>query len=196
MSDPTAQEPTMEEILASIRRIISEDDAPPAAEVATSPAPVAPTPAPPPAPAVVDPPVAEEAFDDDEVLELTEPAPALRETHGDLDVFAEAQPVEAAPAPKVEVAPVKMAEPPFAPIEDEPLAGGGLVSGHAALAAASHFGALAQSIAMPAHGRTLEDVVSELLRPLLKDWLDQHLPNMVEQAVRDEVDRISRRRVY
>ena len=206
MSDPTAQEPTMEEILASIRRIISEDDAPPAAEAAAPPPPAPPPAAPerPPAPALVHPPEPDEPFDDEEVLELNEPAPAPRETHGDLDVFEKPKPIVEAPEPKVEMAGVKMADPEpsyaYAPIEDEAPdhspAGGGLVSGHAASAAASHFGSLAQSIAMPAHGRTLEDVVSELLRPLLKDWLDQHLPTMVEQAVRDEVERISRRRVY
>jgi len=198
----------MEEILASIRRIISEDDAPPAAE-ASAPAVAAPPPAPAPeplaAPALVHPaPDHDEPFDDDEVLELNEPAPAPTETHGDLDVFEKPKPIAAAPEPKVEIAPIKMADPEpalaYAPIEDEAPDhspdGGGLVSGHAATAAASHFGALAQSIAMPAHGRTLEDLVGELLRPLLKAWLDQHLPTMVEQAVRDEVERISRRRVY
>jgi cell pole-organizing protein PopZ len=204
MSDPTAQEPTMEEILASIRRIISEDDAPPAAEAA--PHTPAAAPAPPPAPAVVhaapEPTIEEE--DEDDVLELNEPARPPRETHGDLDVFEKPKAVEPAPEPKVEIAPLKVAEPPpapaYAPIVDESYdhspAGGGLVSGQASAAAASHFGALSQSIAMPPTGRTLEDVVSDLLKPLLKDWLDEHLPSMVEQAVRDEVERISRRRVY
>ncbi len=193
----------MEEILASIRRIISEDDAPPAAEAA-APAP-APAPTPPPAPPVVHAPEpAIEEEDEDDVLELNEPAPAPRETHGDLDVFEKPKAVEPAPEPKVEAAPVKMAEPApapaYAPIDDEAYdrspAGGGLVSGRASAAAASHFGNLAQSIALPAAGRTLEDLVGELLKPLLKDWLDEHLPSMVEQAVRDEVERISRRRVY
>jgi cell pole-organizing protein PopZ len=59
--------------------------------------------------------------------------------------------------------------------------------------AASAFGQLSRSIAMPAEGRTLEDVVRELLRPLLKDWLDAHLPGIVENAVQAEVERISRR---
>jgi cell pole-organizing protein PopZ len=206
MSDPTAQEPTMEEILASIRRIISEDDAPPAAEAAheSAPAPAAPPPAPPVVHAAPEPEPAYEEEDDD-VLELNEPAPAPRETHGDLDVFEAPRAMEAKPEPKVEMAQIKMADPEPAPTYAPPVsrdygdpepAGGGLVSGQASAAAASHFGALAQSIAMPAHGRTLEDVVSELLKPLLKDWLDQHLPTMVEQAVRDEVERISRRRVY
>ncbi len=200
----------MEEILASIRRIISEDDAPPAAEPAHEAAPTAHAPAPEPEPepvthAVPEPthhePVHEE--EEEDVLELNEPAPTPRETHGDLDVFDAPKAAEPAPQPGTET-PWRAPEPEPAPTftavseidhKDAPV-GGGLVSGHAASAAASHFGALAQSIAMPAAGRTLEDLVGELLKPLLKDWLDQHLPGMVEQAVRDEVERISRRRVY
>jgi cell pole-organizing protein PopZ len=98
MSDPTAQEPTMEEILASIRRIISEDDAP--AETAAAPAP-APEPAPAPAPvaapepasfgsaAMMDaaPSVQEPEAVEEDILELTDTyeAPAV-ESIGDLDV--------------------------------------------------------------------------------------------------------------
>jgi cell pole-organizing protein PopZ len=48
---------------------------------------------------------------------------------------------------------------------------------------------------MPDLGRTLEDVVRELLRPLLKEWLDENLPAIVEEKVQAEVERISRRRV-
>ncbi len=206
MSDPTAQEPTMEEILASIRRIISEDDQPAAAAApAPAPAPVHQEPAPvavhAPEPVHEPEPIHTHHEEEDDVLELNEPAPAFRETHGDLDVFDAPRPIETRPEPKVEMAPIKMADPEPTPrysaLADldigEP---SGLTSGRTASAAASHFGALAQSVAMPAAGRTLEDVVGELLRPLLKDWLDQHLPAMVEQAVRDEVERISRRRVY
>jgi cell pole-organizing protein PopZ len=50
-------------------------------------------------------------------------------------------------------------------------------------------------LAMPAAGRTLEDVVRELLRPLLKAWLDEHLPAIVEARVDEEVTRIARGRV-
>jgi cell pole-organizing protein PopZ len=42
---------------------------------------------------------------------------------------------------------------------------------------------------------TLDAVVRELLRPLLKDWLDEHLPTIVEEKVQAEVDRVARRRV-
>ena len=69
-----------------------------------------------------------------------------------------------------------------------------LLSAPIADQAASHFGALARSITMPAEGRTLEDLTRELLRPLLRDWLDQHLPGIVEAQVQAEVERISRRR--
>jgi hypothetical protein len=48
---------------------------------------------------------------------------------------------------------------------------------------------------MPAAGRTLEDVVRELLRPLLKTWLDENLPRIVEAKVAEEVERIARSRV-
>jgi cell pole-organizing protein PopZ len=48
---------------------------------------------------------------------------------------------------------------------------------------------------MPASDQTLEAVVKELLRPLLKDWLDEHLPAIVEERVQAEVERVSRRRV-
>jgi len=195
----------MEEILASIRRIISEDDAPPAAEAKSAPPSAPPSPAPEPEPVVHAPPepeLADEAEEEDDVLELSEPAPAPHESHGDIDVFEtpkveapKPEPKAAEPAPAAPPEPTP--QPTFAPVVEAPAApaGGGLVSGHAADAAASHFGALAQSIALPASGRTLEDLVSELMKPMLKDWLDQHLPAMVEQAVRDEVDRISRRRV-
>jgi cell pole-organizing protein PopZ len=47
-------------------------------------------------------------------------------------------------------------------------------------------------MAMPAAGRTLEDVVRELLRPMLQQWLDESLPGIVQRAVDAEVSRISR----
>jgi cell pole-organizing protein PopZ len=197
MSDPTAQEPTMEEILASIRRIISEDDAPaaaheePAEEHAPPPQPErAPEPEHhEPEPVAAAPAPHEE--EDDDVLELTDPAPEPTETHGDLDVFAPEPPPPPPPPEPIHVEPVF--EEPHTPSlhtdEDR------LVSGGTEDRAASHFGLLSQTILMPDHGRTLEDVVRELLRPLLTDWLDRHLPAIVEEKVQAEVERIARRRV-
>ncbi len=45
---------------------------------------------------------------------------------------------------------------------------------------------------MPAPGRSLEDVVAEMLRPMLREWMDSHLPNIVERLVRTEIERVAR----
>jgi cell pole-organizing protein PopZ len=193
MSEPTAQEPTMEEILASIRRIISEDDAP--AETAAAPAPepapfptavaAEPTPTPEPEPEIVEP----EAADDD-ILELTDTyeAPAV-ESIGDLDVST--------PEPE---APVWNPSP-----EPEPAKSyDSLVGESAAASAASAFAGLHASLKKPEpapassnplnflSGATVEGMVAEMLKPLLKDWLDTNLPGIVEAAVKAEVERIAR----
>jgi cell pole-organizing protein PopZ len=44
------------------------------------------------------------------------------------------------------------------------------------------------------NARTLEDLVREMLRPMLKSWLDDNLPGMVERLVRAEIERVSRGR--
>jgi cell pole-organizing protein PopZ len=185
----SSSEPTMEEILASIRRIISEDEQPaeaPAAEPEPEPEPVAAAPAPfveadpEPEPAPVAAlPIPEDEPEDD-ALELTQKV----ETHGDLDVLA----------PEVEMPDVGEPPPPVAGHEpywpNKPAAK--LVSDPTEELAASAFGRLSASILMPQHGRTLEDVVRELLSPLLKQWLDDHLPRIVQNAVDEEVARIAR----
>lgn len=192
MSDQSSQEPTMEEILASIRRIISEDDAPADAVSESEPeedsAPAAPE------PAVT---AAAEPEPEDEVLDLVDPLPAPpAETHGDLDVFTAPAPA-AAPEPAFEPEP----EPVFTPAPAPKLAPASfvdpqerLVGDYAAGAAASAFGSLAAAVTMPKEGRSLEDVTRELLRPLIKSWLDENLPRIVEAKVEEEVQRIARQR--
>ncbi|MGV3577415.1 DUF2497 domain-containing protein [Brevundimonas sp.] len=201
MTDTTAQEPTMEEILASIRRIISEDDAP-AAEVAPAPAPEPePTPAAEPAAAFVDPTPSmqepEPAFEEEEILDLTDryEAPAAQ-TIGDLDVTAPADPEpEPFPTAFAEPAPAPAYEPARAPAVSEET----LVGATAAAASASAFAGLSAAFAKPSEpvptggtGPTIDDLARSLLRPMLKDWLDANLPGIVEAAVRKEVERISR----
>ena len=44
------------------------------------------------------------------------------------------------------------------------------------------------------NARTLEDLVREMLRPMLKTWLDDNLPGMVERLVRAEIERVARGR--
>ncbi len=56
----------------------------------------------------------------------------------------------------------------------------------------SAFNGLANTV-LSKNARTLEDLVAEMLRPMLKNWLDQHLPGVVERLVRQEIDRISRK---
>ena len=158
----------MEEILASIRRIISEDDAPEDKAEAAAPEPE-------PEPDFG--PVAEEEPEED-VLELTETydaKPAM--SIGDIDAYEPAP----APAPKPEPKP-------YVP----EARGSGLVSERVESQAASAFGSLSSSLLVPHSDRTLEDVTRELLRPLLQQWLDAHLPAIVEEQVRVEVERIAR----
>ncbi len=165
----------MEEILASIRRIISEDDAPVETAAEAAPEPVVES------ETVVD----VVAEPEDEVLELTEPyeAPAM-ETIGDLDVSA----YEPEPEPEV--------------VREAPAAEGALVSDAAAASAATAFAGLAAA-GRPApsytpgemnfdSGNTVEGMVREMLRPMLKSWLDTNLPSIVEREVRKEVERIAR----
>ncbi len=69
----------------------------------------------------------------------------------------------------------------------------GLMSAATTAAVDSAFDALSQAV-QPRNGRTLEELVSELIRPMLKTWLDDNLPQMVERLVRDEIERVTRGR--
>ena len=69
-----------------------------------------------------------------------------------------------------------------------------LLSSDAEQAASAAFGALASSMLTSSGStRTLEDIVSDMLRPMLKEWLDQNLPSVVEDLVREEIERVARR---
>jgi uncharacterized protein len=211
------QEPSMEEILASIRRIIADDDpaknAPKASEPAPPPRPAppppkvaaAPRPVPPPRPAPPppEPPVAsQEELDSmlsqlqaksaqpaeepaSDILDLTEqmaapepppPATGFRTIDGQSDiVFDESPPAPEPPRPQ------------FDGLEPS------LVSASTSAAVDSAFNSLAQTVLVQ-NARTLEDLVREMLRPMLKTWLDDNLPSMVERLVRAEIERVSRGR--
>ena len=205
----------MEEILASIRRIISEDEeadegeqpADADSEAATAEA------------------GAEEAganeedvldltqmvTEDGDVVDLAEGKEPETETTAEADEQEEApeetEP-EAAPADENELV-LEDAEPDEAePAAEEaatpPAAGDddSLVSPPTAAAATESFEELAKAVtkeegigtplaSIP--GKTLEDIVKELLCPMLKEWLDQNLPSLTEKLVRKEVERAARR---
>lgn len=226
----------MEEILASIRRIIADDESKPAGtQAAPEPKvepPRAPVPkAPPLRPAVVEaPPPPKPAA----------PAPAAKNSQEEIDAMlagldaetsqAEIRPAEPAndvfelteqmalpdpvPTPVPPPASFHKVEPPddiefseprpvmreyqtpppappsFAASEPTPRQ---LMSSNTMASVESAFNALANTV-LSNNARTLEDLVKEMLRPLLKSWLDDNLPSLVERIVRAEIERVSRGR--
>ncbi|MEQ8657719.1 MAG: DUF2497 domain-containing protein [Hyphomicrobiales bacterium] len=221
-------EPSMEEILASIRQIISDDepeapaddespeaeaDAEPELESAddeviseadldalfADPAPAEPEPD-------------EEPSDDLDdgfasVAEDPEPEPEmdLEEDEDVLDLASMAEPsAEMADEPFdppedldfAEPEPEPIAEPVVAapePVVHEPLAPASrLLSQQTDSAVSAAFADLASTM-LSGNARTLEDLVQDMLRPMLKSWLDENLPTMVEKMVREEIERVARR---
>jgi Protein of unknown function (DUF2497) len=69
---------------------------------------------------------------------------------------------------------------------------GGLLSREATAAVGSAFNRLTETAKK--HEPTLEDVVRETLRPMLKSWLDENLPSVVERMVQEEIERVTRKR--
>jgi cell pole-organizing protein PopZ len=241
-------EPSMEEILASIRRIIADDEAKPAAaekpaapaaaakpaapaakapvmndippSTVAPPKPAAAKPAPPPAappPAKPAPaPAASNSQDDidamlaglDEATSEAEIRPAPAEAEAEADVFeltdemAVAEP-ESAPPPKPAFQKVepdddlefsenaRSQRPPAfeqSPFESPPPQ---ILSRSTVSAVESAFNSLANTV-LSNNARTLEDLVKEMLRPMLKSWLDDNLPGLVERIVKAEIERVSR----
>jgi len=147
-------EPSMEEILASIRRIISEEEQPasePVLELSS----------------VEPPPIDEE---DDIVFETEYPDPA---------------PV-VPPAPESRAPMAAIIETPTAPLEP-------ILSQPTANATAGALARLAGTLRIAdTPNQTVEGVVRELLKPMLKEWLDRNLQSIVEARVEAELERIAR----
>ncbi len=252
MTQPAkVQEPSMEEILASIRRIIADDEAkppiaenpagsvapakpekvgaaPPAAKAPVMndippsaiavaqaavakapPAPIAPAP-----PAVasaaasnsqddidamlagldeatseaeIRPPQPDgEVFDLTDAMALPDPPPSAFhkiDPEDDLEFTetAAARPMHRQPA----------FEPP--PFESPAAPPPQILSRSTVSAVESAFNTLANTV-LSNNARTLEDLVKEMLRPMLKSWLDDNLPGLVERIVKAEIERVSRGR--
>ena len=250
MTQPAkVQEPSMEEILASIRRIIADDEAKPAsAEKAASaekpasppakpetpakpamkdipPSAIAPKPAAAAKPAPAPEPVVSNNQDDIDAmlasLDASTPAadirPAQPEAQAEADVFdltddmALPDPVPAAPQaasfhkidPQDDLEFSESAaaralhrqpayEPP--PFESAPAPPQQQILSHSTVSAVeSAFNSLANTV-LSNNARTLEDLVKEMLRPMLKGWLDDNLPGLVERIVKAEIERVSRGR--
>jgi cell pole-organizing protein PopZ len=177
------QDQSMDDILASIRRILNEDEA--AAQAAEAPEPSSseepaaevpepPEPPPPraPAPEFTPPPIVPTppfARSGPEPVELTADMLVTPPTH-------------AAAAPRLGM-------------DDA----SGLIAPAAAAAAAASVGSLLRAVSSERGsqvyrgGPSIEDVVREEIRPILKDWLDTHLPPLVERLVRSEIERVVNR---
>jgi len=120
----------------------------------------------------------------EDVLELTEamaapqpePQPSFRKIDAQQDVVFE----EPAPSPPRRAAP--------RPSDED---GPPLLSASTTAAVNSALGTLARTVLVQ-NAKTLEDLVKEMLRPMLKTWLDDNLPSMVERLVRAEIERVSR----
>jgi uncharacterized protein len=208
MTQPAkSQEPSMEEILASIRRIIADDDA---NKTATRP-PEPPKAEPPPPPPMFSAPPPPSPRAEAEIRPVMQPLNPLDSDDGadqasDILDLTESMAASTPPPP---ASPPPQPAPQFRMIDgnsdlgfDEPSerpaapAGenrGRLVSSETSAAVDSAFNALAQTVLVQ-NARTLEDLVREMLRPMLKTWLDDNLPGMVERLVRAEIERVSRGR--
>lgn len=80
---------------------------------------------------------------------------------------------------------------------DDPVSDGpGLLSDDAAAASRERLAslsALRQRSDAPSDSGALEAVIRDMLRPMLKEWLDAHLPEVVEDLVTREIARITGR---
>ncbi|MBP0443985.1 DUF2497 domain-containing protein [Roseomonas sp. SSH11] len=171
----------MEDILASIRKILNEEEAPGTAGDSSSAEP----------------------------LELTEDMLVAAPAEPEPEPITAPAPVSAVPADPAEPArpePVPPAAERSPPEEkgSEPGASAlaeGLIAPATAAAAAALLGQLARTVAAersaPVYraGPSIEDVVREEIRPLLKDWMDAHLPALMERLVRAEIERVVSRSV-
>jgi len=134
------REPSMEDILASIKKVIAEEK-----ELRSAARP---------SDTIEDEPLPEEASAEEDVLELDEPL-----------------------APPVDLGP---------PLVDEQIAG-------QSRQALEQLQTVAATIPAAPQVNPLEDIVREMLRPMMKAWLDEHLPQMVEEHVKREITRITGR---
>jgi cell pole-organizing protein PopZ len=235
MTQPAkVQEPSMEEILASIRRIIADDEAKPAektadlakpaASGALAPARSAMADAPrmaKAAPSMPEPPAKATNSQDDidamlagldaatsdaeltppqpdgEVFELTDemalpdpPAAPFRKIEPEDDLEFNEAGAQPQPPPPPQRQPA-FEPPPF--YESPAAAPQQMLSRSTVSAVESAFNTLANTV-LSNNARTLEDLVREMLRPMLKSWLDDNLPGLVERIVKAEIERVSRGR--
>ena len=196
----TSTEPSIEEILDSIRQIISDDEEQPSASAAAAPAPAQEKPAPRPA--------------DDDIIELTDRVEEPKSTAPQTPPPArepEPQPIEvdiqdSAPEPMAEPEPeplppprptARPAPPAMSPsaMTPEPLDNlESIVTKAAEAATMKAFSELTHKASVEKGGGvTIEDIVRYEVLPLLRAWIDKYLPGIVERLLQKELEKISAR---
>lgn len=187
-------EPSMDDILASIRKIISDDEA-----RAQGAGPRLGSPSRPPE---IVPPVPPRPIPGEDVLLLTDIVEEPKSMSNAEPTPPRVDPVNPAEMPQPSTEPTAMEKPVSEKSAAETLVGAG-VAGVASSAFARLNQAVQDSVPAPSasdpgpkvggSGQTIEDLVKEMLRPMLKDWLDTNLPPMVERYVEREISRLTRR---
>ena len=184
-------DPSMEEILASIRRIIADDQGeakarPNGAGQSAANGAAAP-----------------EGHPNEDVLDLAAEPEAAPRSPPDLEIdlpdlsFREngTEPDAETPDPPDALSP----QPPVAKATAGPRPASGrgegrleaLISSQTTASVGQAFNLLSHTV-MSQNARTLEDLVKEMLKPMLKAWLDDNLPPLVERLVRTEIERVAR----
>lgn len=166
--NPSEEEPSIEEILASIRQIISDDDEEESVEAVEE--------------EVVEDPIRHENND---VLELTENDLA------DSEPEPEPEPMEVEMVDKDDEEPEPMPEPEPRPVPSDILSSGTQAAALGSLSKLKNKMPINSSRSYD--GVTLEDIVRELLHPMLREWMDDNLPPMVERTVQKELEKLARR---
>jgi cell pole-organizing protein PopZ len=141
------REPSMEDILASIKKVIAEEKELRVAAPADR--------------AVDDETLPEDSSESDDVLELDQPL-----------------------TPPTDLRPSAMDLGP--PLIDEQVAGKSRQS-------LEQLQTVAATVPLPQSGNPLEEMVREMLRPMLKAWLDENLPPLIDEHVKREISRITGR---
>lgn len=207
MANEAHKEPTMEEILASIKKIISDDE----------PKPATGRKAPPPPPLMaagndledldfgLDEDASDDsffeaeadAFEEDPPLD-TPAAPSFEAMLGTVRAVASAPPAAiVVPEPQPQPRPPEPTRTAKAPIPETDMQSTQryqqtvLTDDNTADAAAGALGKLISKMEMGGDN-TIEGLVREMLKPMIKDWLDANLPKIVDQKVEAEVQRIAR----
>lgn len=183
----------MEEILASIRKIIADDQTKASVEetaavkpaVAAAPKPVEPVSVP--KPQLVQP----MAAPDDDILDLGQEATSLENTRKEeTDLLFVPSPPEKTSVAGMDEDAGAMSSAADTPSES-PDDAEDLLSNRASASVSHAFGSLAHTV-LSQNARTVDDLVKDMLKPLLKGWLDDNLPTLVERLVRAEIERVAR----